>query len=153
MIGEVAAIAAVATTFAGTVTLPFWFGSIAPHVLRHCGGVHPAADLCIRLLDLNLGWTSKDKYSDLRHETGVFVKMSWDNAAERMAVNSVPIPLNRASRAALTVAARRWKRAQARHTSVQAEVGADRATADFARRVTAMYDPDKVVPIKQGRRA
>ena len=135
------------------VTLPFWWSSVAPRFLRYFGKVHPAADLCIRLLDMNLGWSGSGKYDDMRHETGARIGISYDQRATVLFLDGNSVRLNVASRAALTIAVRRWKKAQARHDEARTDVAADRALSQFAQRVATTYDPDKVVPITRERRA
>lgn len=144
-----ASVAAFVVPASALVSLPFWYASAAPYLRRFTGRVHPAADLCIRLLDMRIGWRGDGRYDDLRHEGGAAISMSWDRRVRTLTVSGSTIELNAASKAALTLAVRRYVRAQDRHQKIREQAQAEKAVAAFAHKIADMYDPDKVVPIKR----
>jgi hypothetical protein len=132
--------------FIAFASVPWWIGS--PRLLRVFGRVHPAADLCVRLFDMRLGWRESPSGSTFDHEGGVHIHRRYDGNVRSLSFGTAEIPLNAASRAALTLAIRRYKKAQARHAAIRTAADAEAATAAFALRVADMYNPDKVVPFK-----
>lgn len=135
------------------VLAPYWVPHAARRVAALCGRIHPAAELCIRTLDINLGWSERGLYT-LTHVGGAEIKLRYNGAIEGLVVGGHPIALNFSSVAALSISTRRWSRAKKRHELIRAAAESDAKTAAFARRIVEICDRQgNVVRLQKGERS